>query len=182
MSSPFSTSHLTFYETFYILKNCNNLVNDSLSQLQSPTPGNCLFKFLLLCLIFYDFLFFICNFICLFVLCFIYLSNFFHFFHLLNLIKCTKLEIFKSNYNKFKSWQYIWFCMLLLHFSTCAYLFSPDKGSCFIFSTQNYCWEFLASYAVTFQCVINSWRCIIWYCCINKLIVLITENTTSNST
>ena len=29
--SPFSTSHLNFYEAFYILKNSNNLVNDLFS-------------------------------------------------------------------------------------------------------------------------------------------------------
>ena len=32
---------------------------------------------------------------------------------------------------------------------TCAYLFSPDEGSCYIFSTWNNCCEFLASYGVT---------------------------------
>ena len=41
--------------------------------------------------------------------------------------------------------------MLLLHFSTRAYLFPPDKGSCYIFSTQNNCCEFLASYGVILQ-------------------------------
>ena len=39
-------------------------------------------------------------------------------------------------------------CMLLLHFGTRAYLFLPDKGSCYIFSTQSNCCEFLASYSV----------------------------------
>ena len=31
---------------------------------------------------------------------------------------------------------------LLLHFSTRAYLFSPDEESCYIFSTRNNCWCF----------------------------------------
>ena len=38
-----------------------------------------------------------------------------------------------------------------LHFGTRAYLFSPDEGSCYIFSTRNNCREFLVSYATTFQ-------------------------------
>ena len=40
---------------------------------------------------------------------------------------------------------------MLLHFCTRAYLFSPDKGSCYIFSTRNNCCEFLASYGVILQ-------------------------------
>ena len=47
------------------------------------------------------------------------------------------------------------FVMLLLHFSTCAYLFSPEKGSCSIFSTRNNCCEFLAFYGVFTQRVIQ---------------------------
>ena len=43
---------------------------------------------------------------------------------------------------------------LLLHFSTRAYLFSPDEGSCIVFSTRNNC-EVLAFYGVIFQSVIN---------------------------
>ena len=45
---------------------------------------------------------------------------------------------------------------LLLHFGTRAYLFSPDEGSCYVFSTRNNYCEFLAFYGVTFQSVIKS--------------------------
>ena len=45
--------------------------------------------------------------------------------------------------------------MLLLHFGTRACLFSPDKGSCYVFSTRNNCCEFLASDGVIFQSVIK---------------------------
>ena len=50
-----------------------------------------------------------------------------------------------------------WFCtlLLLLHFGTRAYLISPEEGSCYVFSTQNICCEFLASDAVTFQSAIK---------------------------
>ena len=44
---------------------------------------------------------------------------------------------------------------LLLHFGTCAYLFSPEEGSCYVFSTQNNCCQFLASDGVIFQSVIK---------------------------
>ena len=37
----------------------------------------------------------------------------------------------------------------------CAYLFSPDEGSCYVFSTWNNCCKFLASYGVTFQSIIK---------------------------
>ena len=47
--------------------------------------------------------------------------------------------------------------MWLLHFTTRAYLFSPDEGSCCIFSTRNNCCEFLASYGVIIQSVIQSY-------------------------
>ena len=40
---------------------------------------------------------------------------------------------------------------LLLYFGTRAYLFSPNKGSCYVSSTRNNCCEFLASYGVTFH-------------------------------
>ena len=33
---------------------------------------------------------------------------------------------------------------------------TPDKGSCYIFSTQNNCCEFLASYGVVIQSVTQS--------------------------
>ena len=39
----------------------------------------------------------------------------------------------------------------LLHFDTRAYLFSPDKRSCHIFSTQNSCLDFISSDGVTLQ-------------------------------
>ena len=64
--------------------------------------------------------------------------------------------MFKSIYNKFKFWLCIWFCTLLLHFSTRAYLFSPDAGWCCVFSTRNNYFDFLASYGVTFQSVNKS--------------------------
>ena len=46
--------------------------------------------------------------------------------------------------------------MKLLYFGTCAYLFLPDEGSCYIFSSQNNCYKFLASYGVIIQSVIHS--------------------------
>ena len=58
--------------------------------------------------------------------------------------------------NKFKSCHCIWFYTLLIHFGTCSYLFSPDKRSCYIFSTRNNCCEFLASYSVIIQSVTQS--------------------------
>ena len=39
---------------------------------------------------------------------------------------------------------------------TCDYPFSPDKESCYIFSTWKNCWEFLATYGVNFQSVTQS--------------------------
>ena len=42
---------------------------------------------------------------------------------------------------------------LLLHFGTRAYLSSHEAGSCYVFSTQNNCCEFLASDGVIFQSV-----------------------------
>ena len=127
-----------------------------LPHLQSLTPGNCLFNFLHLCLIFFIvlliyvfyilFFYYYFYFIFYFYLFFIYL--FFHFLHHLNLIKCFKPENFKSICNKIKSFQCIWFCTLLLHFGTRTYLYSPDEGSCYVFSTRNICCEFLASYGV----------------------------------
>ena len=54
-----------------------------------------------------------------------------------------------SGGRKSVSWQV---CItLLLHFGTLAYLFLPDEGSCYIFSTQNNCCEFLAFYGVLLQ-------------------------------
>ena len=108
----------------------------ALPHLQSLTPGNCLFNFLFLCLIFYPMFYFL-------LLLFLFYL-FFHFLHHLNFIKCSKPEIFKSICNKFKSCHCIWFCMLLLHFGTPAYLFSPEEGLCYVFSTQNNYCEFLA--------------------------------------
>ena len=58
---------------------------------------------------------------------------------------------FKSICNKFISCHCIWFCMLLLHFGTRAYLFSPEEGLYYIFSTENSCCMFLASYGVILQ-------------------------------
>ena len=46
-------------------------------------------------------------------------------------------------------------CNSNVHFGTRAYLFSPEEGLCYIFSTQNNCWEFLASDGVIFQNVIK---------------------------
>ena len=80
---------------------------------------------------------------------------FFPFLHYLNLIKCYKPEIFKNIYNTFKSCHCIWFCTLMLHFGTRAYLFSPEEGSCYVFSTRNNCCKFLASDGVIFQSVIK---------------------------
>ena len=46
---------------------------------------------------------------------------------------------------------------LRLHFGTRAYLFLPEEGSCYVFSTGNNCCEFLASDGVIFfQSVIKS--------------------------
>ena len=45
---------------------------------------------------------------------------------------------------------------LLLYFSTRAYLFSPEERSCYVFLTRNNCCEFLASYGVIIQSVIQS--------------------------
>ena len=42
---------------------------------------------------------------------------------------------------------------VLLYFGTHAYLFSSDKGSCYVFSTRNNCCEFLASNGVIIQSV-----------------------------
>ena len=107
----------------------------------------------------------------LFLILFIFLSMFYflvlflfylflHFLHHLNLIRCLKPEIFKRIHNKFKSCHFIWFCTLLLHFGTCAYLFSPNKGSCYAFSTRN---KFLATYGVVFQNDIQLWEPFILY-------------------
>ena len=45
---------------------------------------------------------------------------------------------------------------LLLLFGTRAYLFSPEEGSCYVFSTRNNCCEFLAFYGVVTQSVTQS--------------------------
>ena len=50
---------------------------------------------------------------------------------------------------------YLCVCAWSLHFGTRAYLFSPDEGSCYIFSIRNNCCEFLASYGVIFQVIFN---------------------------
>ena len=42
-------------------------------------------------------------------------------------------------------------CNVLLHFGTRAYLFSPEEGSWYVFSTRINCCEFLASDGVIFQ-------------------------------
>ena len=49
-----------------------------------------------------------------------------------------------------------WRRTLLLLFGTRAYLFSPNKGSCCIFSTRNSWCKVLASYGVITQSVIQS--------------------------
>ena len=49
-------------------------------------------------------------------------------------------------------------CLLVfarLHFGTRAYLFSPDEGSCYIFSTRNNYCEFLACYSVNIKVIFN---------------------------
>ena len=133
----------------------------ALPHLQSLTPGNCSINFLLLCLIcvlcfiFILLLFFFTYlFICfiLFIYLYIYL-----FLHHLNLIKCLKPKIFKSICNKFISCHCTWFCTLLLHFGTRAYLFSLEEGLYYGFSTRHNCCEFLASYSVIIQRVIQSY-------------------------
>ena len=97
-------------------------------------------------------------FIILFICSMFYFSIFYFF---LNLIKCFKPEIFKSICNNFKSYQCIWFCTLLLHFGTCAYLFSPEEGSCYIFSTRNNCCEFLAYYGVIQSFAVEVTSCLL---------------------
>ena len=44
---------------------------------------------------------------------------------------------------------------LLFHFGTRAYLFSPDEGSGYIFSTRNICCEFLASMVLFYKVIFN---------------------------
>ena len=52
---------------------------------------------------------------------------------------------------------YCWIVLLLLPllllFGTRAYLLLPDKVSCYIFSAENNCCEFLASYGIIFKVV-----------------------------
>ena len=43
----------------------------------------------------------------------------------------------------------------LLYFSTHAYLFLPDHGLCYVFSIQNNCWVFLASYVLFLKVIFN---------------------------
>ena len=43
--------------------------------------------------------------------------------------------------------------LLLLYFGTHTYQFLPEEGLCYIFSTRNNCFEFLASYGVIIQSV-----------------------------
>ena len=52
------------------------------------------------------------------------------------------------------------------YFGTRAYLFSPDKGSCYIFSTRCNCCEFLTIYA----CFFFTLRCICIKHCIAHLL------------
>ena len=48
---------------------------------------------------------------------------------------------------------------LLILFGTRAHLFSPDEGSCFIFSIRNNCCEFFTSYGVIFKVIFNhTWK------------------------
>ena len=64
--------------------------------------------------------------------------------------------------------------MLLLHFGTRSYLFSPDEDSCSIFSPRNNCCEFLASYDVIIQCFINhTWKhqILMFHCHIPPIII-----------
>ena len=42
---------------------------------------------------------------------------------------------------------------LLLHFGIRAYLISPEEGSCYVFSIQNNCCEFLASDVLFFKVI-----------------------------
>ena len=46
---------------------------------------------------------------------------------------------------------------IMHYFGTRAYLFSPEEGSCYVFSTRNNCCEFLASYGIIIQSVIQSY-------------------------
>ena len=39
------------------------------------------------------------------------------------------------------------------------YLFSPEEGSCYVFSIRNNCCEYLASYGAIIQSVIQSYFC-----------------------
>ena len=74
VSSPISISNLNFYEAFSTFwKILTISLMTTLPHLQSLMPGNCLFKFLLLGLIFFAFLFHL-YFFYLFVLCFYYYS------------------------------------------------------------------------------------------------------------
>ena len=46
-------------------------------------------------------------------------------------------------------------CYISLYFSTPAYLFWPEEGSCYVFSTWNNCCEFLASDGLFFKVLLN---------------------------
>ena len=75
------------------------------------------------------------------------------------LLKFSQMHFFFPTLNFPKTTTTIYcieFCELLLHFGTCTYLFLPDEGSCYIFSTGNNCCTFLASYGVIIQSVSQS--------------------------
>ena len=68
----------------------------------------------------------------------------------------TKIGCTKSIFSKLKSCHCIWLCTFVLYFGSRAYLFSPDEGSCYVFSTRNNCSEFVASYGIIIQSFIQS--------------------------
>ena len=66
------------------------------------------------------------------------------------------------------------FCTLLLYFIALAYLFSPDEGSCCIFSNRNNCCEFLASDGVICKgsSITNSIVLLIYFWCIEDFLTI----------
>ena len=73
-------------------------------------------------------------------------------------MRSTTLRQTKTGKHECRNLTATWYVgTLLLHFDTRVYLFSPDKGSSYVFLTRNNCCEFLASYGVIFQSVIKSY-------------------------
>ena len=71
--------------------------------------------------------------------------------------RCTSLRQAKSDNHECQNLTENVFSTLALYFSTRAYLFSPEEGSCYVFSYWNNCCEFLATYGVIFQSDIQSY-------------------------